>query len=110
MSDLLDQLASSGHAHGLSFERLDVLEEVQASDYWVAPLQIEVMGSYSALRMWLDEWLGQMRLLRPSGLRLDLLQHIEPFERQSMGVSGTGQLVEQITHALSRREAPTGVL
>lgn len=74
MSDLLDQLASSGHAHGLSFERLDVLEEVQASDYWVAPLQIEVMGSYSALRMWLDEWLGQMRLLRPSGLRLEAAQ------------------------------------
>lgn len=34
MSDLLDQLAASGHAHGLHFEQLDVRDEVEQPGYW----------------------------------------------------------------------------
>ncbi|MFJ4346039.1 pilus assembly protein PilP [Pseudomonas sp. NPDC089401] len=70
MSDLLDQLAASGHAHGLHFERLDVLDEVKQPGFWLTPLDIEVVGRYAALRLWLDDWLGQVRLLRPEDLRL----------------------------------------
>ncbi|CAM3649275.1 Type IV pili biogenesis protein PilP [Pseudomonas reidholzensis] len=70
VSDLLDQLANAAHAHGLLFEQLEVLEEVEAEDYRTTPLQLEVVGSYGALRGWLDQWLGQVRLLRPSSLQL----------------------------------------
>lgn len=70
VSDLLDQLARSGHQHGLLLEQLEVLEEVEAADYRMTPLQLDVIGSYGALRGWLDEWLGQVRLLRPSSLQL----------------------------------------
>ncbi|MBO9549774.1 pilus assembly protein PilP [Pseudomonas sp.] len=70
MSDLLDQLAASGHAHGLHFERLDVLDEVKQPGYWQTPLDVQVVGHYSGLRMWLDDWLGQDRLLRAEGLEL----------------------------------------
>ncbi|MFJ4441354.1 pilus assembly protein PilP [Pseudomonas sp. NPDC089422] len=70
ISDLLDQLATSGHTHGLHFERLDVLDEVRQPGYWQTPLDVQVVGRYSGLRMWLDDWLGQARLLRAEGLRL----------------------------------------
>lgn len=70
MSDLLDQLAASGHAHGLHFERLDVLDEVKQPGYWQTPLDVQVVGRYSGLRMWLDDWLGQARLLRAEALWL----------------------------------------
>ncbi|HDS1734233.1 pilus assembly protein PilP [Pseudomonas sp. BP8] len=72
LSDLLDQLAGSGHAHGLLFERIEVLDELAVPGHRATPLQIEVVGSYWALRTWLDEWLGQVRLLRPSNLQLGL--------------------------------------
>lgn len=70
MSELLDQLAASGHAHGLHFERLDVLDEVKQPGYWQTPLDVLVVGRYSGLRLWLDDWLGQVRLLRAEGLWL----------------------------------------
>ena len=70
MSDLLDGLASSGHALGLVFEQLDVQPEVAESGYRVVPLEIQVIGAYPALRSWLQEWLGQARLLRPARLEL----------------------------------------
>jgi type IV pilus assembly protein PilP len=70
MSDLLDQLAASGHAHGLHFERLDVLDEIKQPGYLQTPLDVQVVGRYSGLRMWLDDWLGQDRLLRAEGLQL----------------------------------------
>ncbi|MCO7594705.1 MULTISPECIES: pilus assembly protein PilP [Pseudomonas] len=70
MSDLLDELASSGHAHGLIFEQLEVLDEVAQAGYRQVPLKHQVVGNYAALRAWLEEWLGQVRLLRVSGLRL----------------------------------------
>jgi type IV pilus assembly protein PilOP len=70
MSDLLDQLAASGHAHGLHFERIDVLDEVRQPGYWQTPLDVQVVGGYAGLRMWLDDWFGQARLLRAEGLWL----------------------------------------
>ncbi|MFJ4351547.1 pilus assembly protein PilP [Pseudomonas sp. NPDC089428] len=71
MSDLLDQLAASGHAHGLHFEQLDVRDEVEQPGYWQTPLDVQVVGRYSGLRMWLDDWLGQVRLLRAEALWLE---------------------------------------
>lgn len=70
MSDLLDELTSSGHAHGLVFEQLDVEQARIETGYQVVPLRIEVVGRYAALRLWLDEWFGQVRLLRATSLRL----------------------------------------
>lgn len=70
MSELLDQLARSGQAHGLLLEKLDVFTETKNAEYTAIPLQVMVSGSYAALRTWLDEWLGQVRLLRVSSLRL----------------------------------------
>ncbi|MFJ4395297.1 pilus assembly protein PilP [Pseudomonas sp. NPDC089396] len=64
MSDLLEQLALSGHALGLQFEQLNVLEEVHEPGYRQTPMDVQVVGRYPALRMWLDDWLGQVRLLR----------------------------------------------
>ncbi|WP_449430741.1 pilus assembly protein PilP [Pseudomonas putida] len=70
MSDLLDQLSASGHAHGLHFERLEVLDELEHAGYRRTPLDIQVVGPYAALRVWLDEWLGQVRLLRSDKLEI----------------------------------------
>lgn len=64
MSDVLEQLALSGHALGLQFEQLNVLEEVHHPGYRQTPMEVQVVGRYPALRMWLDDWLGQVRLLR----------------------------------------------
>jgi len=71
MSDLLDQLAASGHAHGLHFEQLDVRDEVKQPGYWQTSLDIQVVGRYAGLRVWLDDWLGQVRLLRAEVLWLE---------------------------------------
>ncbi|MBI6898876.1 pilus assembly protein PilP [Pseudomonas putida] len=72
MSELLDQLALSGHEHGLVFERVEVQEAQQASVYRVQPLEIAVSGQYPALRLWLEQWLRQLRLLSVDRLRLAL--------------------------------------
>ncbi|MCF1488396.1 pilus assembly protein PilP [Pseudomonas mosselii] len=72
MSELLDQLALSGHEHGLVFERVEVQEAQQASVYRVQPLEIAVSGQYPALRLWLEQWLRQLRLLNVERLRLVL--------------------------------------
>lgn len=71
MSDLLEQLAASGHAHGLHFEQLDVRDEVKQPGYRQTPLDVQVVGRYPGLRVWLDDWLGQERLLRAETLRLE---------------------------------------
>ncbi|MFJ2984405.1 MULTISPECIES: pilus assembly protein PilP [unclassified Pseudomonas] len=70
ISDLLDQLTASGHAYGLHFEQLDVLDEVAKPGFRQSPLQVQVVGRYAALRMWLDDWLGQIRLLRAGDLQM----------------------------------------
>lgn len=70
VSELLDQLAVSGHEHGLLVERLDVLETRQSSGYRVMPLDISVVGRYPALRAWLEQWLQQMRLLNVTRFEL----------------------------------------
>lgn len=70
VSELLDQLAVSGHQHGLLVERLDVLEERQQTGYRVMPLDISVVGRYPALRAWLEQWLQQVRLLNVARLEL----------------------------------------
>ncbi|MDF0734052.1 pilus assembly protein PilP [Pseudomonas entomophila] len=70
MSELLDQLASSGRAHGLLFERFEVGDQVPENGYRRLPLQMQVTGRYAALRLWLDEWLGQLRVLQVSSLQL----------------------------------------
>ncbi|MNM53806.1 Pilus assembly protein, PilO [compost metagenome] len=87
MSDLLDQMAASGHTHGLVFEQLDVHLGVEHVGYRRTPLDVRVVGRYPALRQWLDDWLGQLRLLqvgemklarvdeRPGLLRLSLRVH-----------------------------------
>jgi len=70
MSDLLDRLAASGHAHGLLIERLDVHEEEQQLGFRKVPLALQVVGRYPALRQWLDDWLGQARVLRNGDMSL----------------------------------------
>ncbi|RCL28167.1 type IV pili biogenesis protein [Pseudomonas sp. AFG_SD02_1510_Pfu_092] len=70
MSDLVDRLAVSGHAHGLLIERFDVLEEEQQTGFRKVPLALQVVGRYAALRQWLGDWLGQARVLRSGDLQL----------------------------------------
>ncbi len=70
MSDLLDRLSVSGREHGLLVERLDVHEQQQRQGFSVVPLKLQVVGSYPALRGWLDEWLGQARVMRGRSMRL----------------------------------------
>lgn len=74
MSDLLGSLASSGHAHGLLVERFDVHESEQQAGYRKTPLQVQVMGPYTALRQWLHDWLGQARLLRSGDINLSIVE------------------------------------
>lgn len=70
MSDLLDRLAASGHAHGLLIERLDVHEDEQQAGFRKVPLELQVVGRYAALRQWLDDWLSQARVLRSGDMSL----------------------------------------
>ncbi|MFJ4390273.1 pilus assembly protein PilP [Pseudomonas soli] len=86
MSELLDQLALSGHEHGLSFERIEVNEAQQAAGYRLQPLEISVHGRYPALRLWLEQWLQQLRLLSVPQLRLAL-------QEEGSGVVGARLLI-----------------
>lgn len=70
MSDLLDQLALSGHEHGLVFERVDVLAEQPGPGYYRLPLDIQVVGHYPSLRAWVEQSLQQLRLLQVSRISL----------------------------------------
>lgn len=93
MSELLDELAMSGHEHGLLFERLDVLDGRQVSGYRLIPLELRVRGHYPALRAWLEQWLRRLRLLSVS--RFELAMHAE-----------SGLLVAQVQlHAYQSDEA-----
>lgn len=87
LAALMERLTWSAHVHGLLVEQLDLLDEVRHEGYWQTPLQLQVTGHYGALRLWLDDWLGQVRLLgtgdfqwsrvEPAGerLRLNLQVH-----------------------------------
>lgn len=70
MSDLLERLSASGHAHGLLIERFDVHEDEQQAGLRKVPLELQVVGRYAALRQWLGDWLGQARVLRSGNLQL----------------------------------------
>lgn len=71
MSELLDQLAISGHEHGLVFKRVEVLDAQRpAEHYWQMPLELQVIGRYPSLRAWLEQWMGQLRLLEVAQLSL----------------------------------------
>ncbi|MDZ3994234.1 pilus assembly protein PilP [Pseudomonas sp. Teo4] len=74
MSDLLDRMAASGHAQGLHFEQLDVLEPVMQTGYRQTPLNVQVVGRYPALREWLGDWFGQVRLLRAADMALAVVE------------------------------------
>ncbi|WEK31333.1 MAG: pilus assembly protein PilP [Candidatus Pseudomonas phytovorans] len=74
MSDLLDRLAASGHAHGLLVERFDVKEAEQQAGHWEIPLQVQVVGRYRDVRQWLGDWLGQARLLRSGDMKLTAVE------------------------------------
>lgn len=69
-SDLLEQLSRAGHAYGLTFEQVAITAQTAQSDLRPLTLQMQVSGSYPALRRWLDEWFAQLRLLRVSQARL----------------------------------------
>ncbi|QYX52093.1 pilus assembly protein PilP [Pseudomonas sp. S07E 245] len=110
MSDLLDQLARLGHAHGLLIEQVDVGEPSQAAGYLVAPLQLQVIGNYPALRAWLDDWLGQIRLLHVSTLQLAaadqpgmlrLRLHVQAFDAGQQLPAPTS-----LAHEAARQRAP----
>lgn len=66
---LMERLTWSAHVHGLLVEQFDLLDEVRHEGYWRTPLQLQVTGHYRALRLWLDDWLGQMRLLGTGDLQ-----------------------------------------
>ncbi|MFV3287514.1 pilus assembly protein PilP [Pseudomonas sp. NY11955] len=70
MSDLLERLTVSGHAHGLLVERLDVNEGEQQAGLRRVSLALQVVGRYPALRLWLDDWLGQARVLHSGDMSL----------------------------------------
>ncbi|MGY4525239.1 pilus assembly protein PilP [Pseudomonas sp. TE21394] len=70
MSDLLDRLAALGQAHGLLIEQVVVLEGEQQAGFRRVPLELQLVGRYTALRQWLGDWLGQARVLRGDYLRL----------------------------------------
>jgi len=70
MSDLLERLAVTGHAQGLLVERLDVDKGEQQAGLRKVPLELQVVGRYSALRLWLDDWLGQVRVLHSDDMSL----------------------------------------
>ncbi|MFK0091790.1 pilus assembly protein PilP [Pseudomonas sp. NPDC090592] len=86
MSDLLDRLAASGHAHGLLIERLDVHEAEQLAGYRKVPLELHVVGRYVALRQWLGDWLGQARLLRSGEMNLAAVEGQPGFLRLQLRV------------------------
>lgn len=71
MAELLEDLSRVGREQGLSFEQVDVLEPLAGPGYRTIPIALHVVGRYPALRLWLDQWLGQLRLLRVQQLRLD---------------------------------------
>ncbi|WP_410481133.1 pilus assembly protein PilP [Pseudomonas plecoglossicida] len=70
MSDLLDRLTALGHAHGLLIERLDVHEGESHAGFNKIPLALQLVGHYTALLQWLDDWLGQARVLRSGDMNL----------------------------------------
>ncbi|MDM3887420.1 pilus assembly protein PilP [Pseudomonas sp. BCRC 81390] len=70
MSDLLDRLAAMGQAHGLLIEQVVVQEGEQQAGFRRVPLELQLVGRYTALRQWLGDWLGQARVLRGDYLRL----------------------------------------
>ncbi|NIF17544.1 pilus assembly protein PilP [Pantoea sp. Cy-639] len=86
MSDLLDQMALSGHALGLLFERLDVMSEQQGAGYRQIPMDVRVMGRYPALRLWLEQWMDQLRLLRVAELGLALVDERPGWVRAQLQV------------------------
>ncbi|HKS14822.1 MAG TPA: pilus assembly protein PilP [Pseudomonas sp.] len=74
MAELLEDLSRLGHEQGLVFEQVDVLKSTVEPGYRTVPLKLQVIGRYPALRVWLDQWLGQLRLLRVQQLRLDTVK------------------------------------
>ncbi|MBA1202359.1 type 4a pilus biogenesis protein PilO [Pseudomonas capeferrum] len=76
MSEVLEQLAVSGREHGLLFERVEVLDGTAENDHRRIPLDVQVVGRYPALRQWLDEWLGQLRLLQVQTLHLAAVDEV----------------------------------
>lgn len=70
MSDLLERLAASGHAHGLLIERFVVHADEQQAGFRRVPLELRVVGRYASLRQWLGDWLGQARVLRSGDVQL----------------------------------------
>ncbi|MEB3899673.1 type 4a pilus biogenesis protein PilO [Pseudomonas putida] len=109
MSDLLDGLASSGHALGLVFEQLDVLPEGAGLGYRVVPLEIQVIGTYPALRSWLQAWLDQVRLLRPTRLELTSVQGRPGVRRLSLQVESYHP-AEALAAPASLAHEPRGLL
>lgn len=86
MSEVLDQLAVSGREHGLLFERVEVLDGIAESDYRQVPVDVQVVGRYPALRQWLDEWLGQLRLLQVQTLHLTAVHEASPLLRLKLRI------------------------
>ncbi|CAG8864366.1 hypothetical protein PS627_00994 [Pseudomonas fluorescens] len=70
MAELLEDLSRLGREHGLLFEQVDALESSDGAGYRTVPLTLQMVGRYPALRLWLDQWLGQLRLLRVQHLRI----------------------------------------
>lgn len=71
MAELLEDLSRQGREQGLSFEQVDLSEPLAEPGYRTIPLALQVVGRYPTLRVWLDQWLGQLRLLRVQQLRLE---------------------------------------
>ncbi|MDZ5603972.1 pilus assembly protein PilP [Pseudomonas sp. RP23018S] len=64
ISELVDQLTLAGHEHGLTFEQIGVTPQPPQQDFRGASLELRVRGAYPGLRVWLDDWLAQVRVLR----------------------------------------------
>lgn len=87
MAELLEDLSRLGREQGISFEQVDLLEPLAGHGYRTIPLALQVVGNYPALRLWLDRWLGQLRLLRVQQLRLDAVDGKPGVLRMHMDVN-----------------------
>ncbi|WP_462401493.1 pilus assembly protein PilP [Pseudomonas sp. Marseille-QA0332] len=68
--ELQEQLSRQASEYDLVFERIEARDQQDADGYRSMPLQLQVVGRYASLRLWLDDWLGQLRLLQVEDLHL----------------------------------------
>lgn len=96
MAELIEDLTRLGRAQNLLFEQVDVQASSSGLEYRTIPLSLQVVGRYGALRLWLDQWLGQLRLLRVTQLRLRAVDGDSRLLRLQLEVNAYAALREDL--------------